>query len=197
MTTVTPHPTLSPIELRHRLATDEQLMVVDVRTPGEFETVHIKGSYNVPLDQLTEHRQDLAERMDGHVVLVCQSGTRAGQACQRLQSVGFETADVLDGGIAAFEQAGGEVVRQGSRWAMERQVRMAAGSLVLLGTLAGQLVHRRWGLLAGAIGAGLAYSAVSDSCAMASVLSRMPWNRVDAAPSLEAFFQRGTSTVAV
>lgn len=190
MTTLTQGTSLSPAELRRRLATDDELMVVDVRTPGEFESVHIRGSYNVPLDLLAEHTHDLAERMQGHVVLICQSGTRAGQACEHLQAAGFNTADVLEGGIAAYEAAGGDVVRQGSRWAMDRQVRMAAGSLVLLGTLAGQLVHRRWGLMAGAVGAGLAYSAASDSCAMAAVLSRMPWNRAEADPSLASVFQQ-------
>jgi hypothetical protein len=73
---------------------------------------------------------------------------------------------------------------------MDRQVRLTAGTLVLAGTLAGQLVHRRLGLVAGAIGAGLAYSAASDSCAMASILSRMPWNRVEAVPSLTSFFDQ-------
>lgn len=182
--------TVSPLELRRRLDQDEELMVLDVRTPAEFETVHIHGSYNVPLDLLTEHTQELADRLPEHVVLVCQSGNRASQACQKLGASGFGAADVLDGGISAYESAGGDVVRRGNRWAMDRQVRMVAGSLVLAGTLAGQLVHRRLGLLAGAVGAGLAYSALSDSCAMASVLSRMPWNRVEADPSLRSFFEQ-------
>ena len=101
MTTLTQGTSLSPAELRRRLATDDELMVVDVRTPGEFESVHIRGSYSVPLDLLAEHTHDLAERMQGHVVLICQSGTRAGQACEHLQAAGFNTADVLEGGIAA------------------------------------------------------------------------------------------------
>lgn len=176
--------TITPAELSRRLSEDPELMIVDVRTPGEFATTHIRGSYNVPLDQLTEHTADLAERMGEHVVLVCQSGSRAGKACAALHEVGFGSADVLEGGIASFEQSGGAVVRRGSRWAMDRQVRMAAGSLVLAGTLAGQLIHPRLGLLAGAIGAGLTYSALSNSCAMASVLSTMPWNRVPPDPSL-------------
>lgn len=193
MTTVTPTParrSVTPDELHRRLTVGDAPMVLDVRTPGEFETVHIRGSYNVPLDLLTEHTGELAEHLPGHVVLVCQSGNRASQACQKLDAAGFGAADVLDGGIAAYESTGGEVVRRGARWSMDRQVRMAAGSLVLAGTLAGQLVHRRLGLLAGAIGAGLAYSAASDSCAMASVLSRMPWNRVEADPSLRSFFEQ-------
>jgi rhodanese-related sulfurtransferase len=184
------HRSVTPDELHRRLTADDAPMVLDVRTPGEFDTVHIRGSYNVPLDLLTEHTGELADHLPGHVVLVCQSGTRASQACQKLDAAGFGAAEVLDGGIAGYESAGGDVVRQGTRWDMNRQVRMAAGSLVLVGTLAGQLVHRRLGLLAGAIGAGLAYSAISDSCAMASVLARMPWNRVEADPSLASFFDQ-------
>lgn len=187
--------TVTPTELAQRLAADPELMVVDVRTPGEFATAHIRGSYNVPLDLLTEHTVDLAARMDDHVVLVCQSGSRAGRACTALHEAGFVAADVLEGGIASFEQSGGAVVRRGNRWAMDRQVRMTAGSLVLLGTLAGQLLHPRLGLFAGAIGAGLTYSALSDSCAMASVLSKMPWNRVDPDPELAALFTPASSPV--
>lgn len=171
-------------------------MIVDVRTPGEFDTTHIRGSYNVPLDLLTEHTADLAERMHDHVVLVCQSGARASKACSALHEAGFDAVDVLEGGIAAYQAAGGTVVRRGTRWAMDRQVRMTAGSLVLLGILAGQLIHPRLGLLAGAIGAGLTYSALSDSCAMASVLSKMPWNRVAPDPSLAALFEKSPTQAA-
>lgn len=187
MTTTTAS-TVHPAELQRRLTEGSELMLVDVRTPAEFESVHIRGSYNVPLDQLAEHTDELA--LDGHVVLVCQSGKRASQAYQKLAAAGFDSVDVLDGGIAAYEASGGQVIRRGNRWDMNRQVRMAAGSLVLLGTLAGQLVHPRLGLLAGAVGAGLTYSAISDSCAMASVLSRMPWNRAKADPSLAALFEQ-------
>ncbi|WP_394214090.1 rhodanese-like domain-containing protein [Brachybacterium vulturis] len=181
---------IAPTELTQRLAEDPELMIIDVRTPGEFATTHIRGSYNVPLELLTEHTADLAERMGEHVVLVCQSGSRAGTACTALQRAGVDSAAVLAGGIAAFEQSGGAVVRRGTRWAMDRQVRMTAGSLVLVGTLAGQLLHPRLGLFAGAIGAGLTYSALSDSCAMASLLSKMPWNRVAPDPSLAALFEQ-------
>ena len=188
--------TVAPTELTRRLSADPELMIVDVRTPGEFETTHIRGSYNVPLDLLTEHTADLAERLHDHVVLVCQSGTRASKACAALHEAGFDAVAVLEGGIAAYQEAGGTVVHRGSRWAMDRQVRMTAGSLVLLGTLAGQLIHPRLGLLAGAIGAGLTYSALSNSCAMASVLSKMPWNRVTADPSLAALFEKAPEQTA-
>ena len=185
MTATTTTRTVTPAELAHRLSTDPELMVIDVRTPGEFETVHIPGSHNVPLDLLTAHTDTLAGRMGEHVVLVCRSGARAGKACEALQQSGLEGIDVLDGGIAAYQDAVGGVNRSGGRWAMDRQVRMTAGTLVLAGTLAGQLVHRRLGLVAGAIGAGLTYSALSDTCAMAAVLARMPWNRTADSPTVE------------
>jgi rhodanese-related sulfurtransferase len=180
--------TITPGELKQRL-TDDALTVIDVRTPAEFESIHLPGSYNVPLALLSEHTRELADRLGDRVVLVCQSGVRAGQAQHRLASVGLAGATVLAGGVSAFESAGGEVVRGAQRWAMDRQVRMVAGSLVLAGFLGSKLVHPRLGLLAAAIGAGLTYSALFDSCAMAAALSRMPWNRTKARSNAESIMR--------
>ncbi|WP_407319687.1 rhodanese-like domain-containing protein [Isoptericola halotolerans] len=180
----TSNTSVEPGELKRRLA-DDELTLIDVRTPAEFESVHIRGSYNVPLPLLSEHTHDLAGRLGGRVVLVCQSGVRAGQAQDRLTAVGLAGAEVLAGGIAAYESAGGTVVRGAQRWAMDRQVRMAAGSLVLAGFVGSKLIHPRVGYLAGAIGAGLTYSALSNSCAMAAALSKMPWNRTEVSPTVE------------
>src|SRR5699024_4108601 len=107
------------------------------------------------------------------------SGNRAGQANERLASAGVSPGSltVLDGGIAAYESDGGEVVRSKGVWAMDRQVRMAAGSLVLTGVVGSQLSSARFADVADAVGAGLADSAARNSCAMAAALSRVPWNR--------------------
>lgn len=155
----------------------DDVVVLDVRSAAEFESLHIRGSYNVPLPSLAEHTQDVARRVGRRVVLVCHSGVRAEQARQRLTQVGVDSALVLDGGAAAYAAAGGDVVRGEQRWAMDRQVRMAAGALVTTGLLAGELVSPRLRLLAGAVGAGLVYSAATDTCALGAALSRMPWNR--------------------
>ena len=154
----------------------DAVTVIDVRSPAEFETAHIAGSYNVPLNLLGEHATQLAARLDRQVVLVCQSGARAGQAQQRLAGVGAEQVHVLDGGIGAYAAAGGEVVHGRARWAMERQVRLVAGSLVVLGAALG-LRFRPAGLLAGGVGAGLTVSALTDTCTMARLLSALPYNR--------------------
>ena len=65
---------ITSIELRELLESSTAPRVVDVRTPAEFETVHIAGSYNVPLDVLHKHCREIAQRLDQdhEVVLVCR-----------------------------------------------------------------------------------------------------------------------------
>lgn len=186
--TLTTAPTIAAADLRDALASDTPPTVIDVRSATEYSSVHIHGSYNVPLPLLAEHGEEFASRLPGQVVLICQSGNRARQAGDRLESVGVhpDTVTVLDGGIAAFESAGGDVVHGNGPWAMDRQVRMAAGSLVLAGVAGSRLVSPKFVYLAGAIGAGLTYSAVSNSCAMAAMLSTMPWNRTADEPGISA-----------
>lgn len=174
----TPINVMDPATLKNLLAVeDSAVAVLDVRTPAEFESVHIPGSYNLPLDLVAEHAHDVTRKLAKQIVLVCQSGTRAGQAQQKLADLQIESGSVLDGGISAWEKSGGEVVRGTQRWAMDRQVRMTAGSLVLLGFIGSKLASPKLGYLSAGIGAGLVYSAASNSCAMASVLSKMPWNK--------------------
>ncbi len=154
----------------------DSVTVIDVRSPAEFGTAHIAGSYNVPLDLLGEHAAEFAARLDRHVVLVCQSGTRAAQAEQRLAGVGAQNLSILTGGVPSYAAAGGDVVYGRSRWAMERQVRLAAGSIVAA-SIGASIRFPAARYLAGAVGAGLTYAAVSDTCAMGKVLARLPYNR--------------------
>lgn len=168
--------TVDPLTLRTWMEAPERLTIIDVRSPAEFGTVHVHGPYNVPLALLGEHAAQVAERIDHRTVLVCQSGVRAADARRRLAAVGMGDLYVLDGGLPAFERVGGEVVRGRARWALERQVRLVAGTLVTAGVL-GSLWKRPVVALAGAIGAGLTVSALTDTCAMARLLSALPYNR--------------------
>ena len=156
--------------------------VLDVRTPAEFETAHLTGSYSVPLDLLREHTEEFAAHLDRPVVLICQSGVRAEQAAQRLAGVGLANLHILDGGLPALTSAGAPVTRGRARWAMDRQVRLVAGSLVLTGALVSLVVPAAIALPI-AVGAGLTFSAVTNSCAMGAVLGRLPYNRGPAAPT--------------
>jgi rhodanese-related sulfurtransferase len=194
----TPTETTSIIDadiLKAWLERHDDVVILDVRSAAEFESLHIRGSYNVPLPLVAEHTEDVARRVGRRVVLVCHSGVRAEQARQRLHEVGLDSAVVLEGGASAFAAAGGDVVRGEQRWAMDRQVRMVAGTLVTTGLLAGELVSHRLRLLAGAVGAGLAFSAATNTCAMGAALAKMPWNRgaqdPDAGAALDRLPQAG------
>jgi len=162
---------LADLQRRH-----PELILVDVRSPVEFASIHIPGSYNVPLDQLTEHRAELAS-VGGPVVLVCRSGMRARQAETVLADVDISRLHVLDGGVTAWEQAGLGVTRGRQAWSIERQVRAIAGGLVLLGTLGGLLIWPPLLYLAVFVGAGLLFAGLTDTCAMGLLLARLPWNR--------------------
>jgi rhodanese-related sulfurtransferase len=162
--------------LRERLLADDAPRVLDVRTPAEFETAHIPGSYNVPLDNLREHRDELRRHLDEDVVLVCRSGARAAQAEKALAEVGLPGLRVLEGGMTAWENAGAPVNRGRQTWELERQVRLVAGSIVLTSILGSTVVPElKW--VAGAIGGGLTFAALSNTCAMGMLLAKMPWNK--------------------
>jgi rhodanese-related sulfurtransferase len=155
----------------------QSVKIIDVRTPAEFESVHIPGSYNVPLDLLPEHREELNDALRSPVVLVCRSGTRAEKAAEQLRDANLTNLHIMDGGLTAWQAAGQPVNRGQQRWSLERQVRGVAGALVLTGVLGGLLIAPPITAIAVVVGAGLTFSAVTDSCGMAMLLSRLPYNR--------------------
>ena len=170
--------TIDVVTLKRLRSDDPGVRILDVRSGGEFETVHIPGSYNVPLDTLGEHIADFAA-VESPVVLVCQSGGRATQAHKKLQSAGKSTLHILQGGMNAWTEESGEVTRgTEQRWAMDRQVRLAAGLVAVGGLLASVLVPKaKW--VAGGIAAGLTYSAITDTCAVTPMLAKLPYNQTD------------------
>jgi rhodanese-related sulfurtransferase len=173
----TPMPaTIDSAELRTLLDSPTPPRVLDVRTPGEFETVHMPGAYNVPLDLLREHRDEILSHLDQDVVLVCRSGQRAAQAEETLRAAGLTNVHILDGGITAWEAEGFAVNRGAQRWDLERQVRLVAGLIVALSIVVGIVVPgAQW--VAFAIGAGLTFAALTNTCAMGMLLARLPYNR--------------------
>ncbi|WP_043498478.1 rhodanese-like domain-containing protein [Georgenia sp. SUBG003] len=165
-------PTLSPSDSARR----RPPRLVDVRTPAEFETVHIPGAYNVPLDTLKEHREEIARHLDEDVVLVCRSGQRATQAKEALATAGLPNLHLLDGGMQAWQASGGEVRRGKQKWDLERQVRLVAGTVVLGSILASvRAPGAKW--LAAGLGGGLTFASLTNTCAMGAALSKLPYNR--------------------
>jgi rhodanese-related sulfurtransferase len=174
-------PAISSTELRELLESAERptpLRILDVRTPAEFETAHIRGSHNVPLDVLDKHASEVVQQLDRDhdVVLVCKSGRRAAQAAALLHNAGLAGGRVLEKGFTDWEGRGFGVDRGVQRWELERQVRLVAGSLVVSSVVGSVAVPRlKW--LAAAVGAGLTYAAVTNTCAMGTALSKLPYNR--------------------
>jgi rhodanese-related sulfurtransferase len=172
--------TISPKELAELHQKAAAVDLIDVRTPVEFREIHVAFARNLPLDRLDP--QDLTAGRDAAserpLYFICQKGGRGQQACEKLAAAGFAHAVNVEGGTLACEAAGLPVVRGKKAVSLERQVRIAAGSLVLLGAALAYFVHPAWLALAAFVGAGLVFAGITDTCGMAMLLARMPWNRL-------------------
>lgn len=176
MSATTPSNAISVAEAEELIESNPDALVVDVRTPAEFESVHIDGAINLPLDQVDAHLQQIVQDAGGRMILICQSGGRATQAQQKLAGAGLPEVSVMTGGMGAWVTAGAPVIRGRERWSLERQIRLVAGSIVLLAVVAGIWVPALV-VVAGLVGAGLAFAAVTNTCARGMVLSKLPYNQ--------------------
>lgn len=177
-------PTINPRQLVE-LCKSGKVEVIDVRTPAEFQELHAAVARNVPLDRLDPAAIMQARHgsKDEPLYLICRSGGRGRQACEKFLTAGFTNVVNVEGGTQACVEAGLPVVRGKKAISLERQVRIAAGSLVLLGVLLGWLVHPIFFGLAAFVGAGLVFAGITDTCGMGMMLARMPWNQVKDAPA--------------
>lgn len=156
--------------------------LIDVRTPAEFETVRISGAENLPLDRLEPAKLMAQGGKEQTIYCVCQTGTRSQIAAERLRAIGLRRVIHVDGGTNAWQGAGLPLL-QGDRRiiSLERQMRIAAGGLIVLGVVIGALWHPAGYALSALIGLGLVYAGASNSCGMTMVLAKMPWNQVKTA----------------
>jgi rhodanese-related sulfurtransferase len=171
--------TISPQQLLEQRDSGTSIDLIDVRTPVEYREVHVEFARNIPLDGLdpTAVMQARNGSQEEPLYVVCRGGQRGQQACESFRQAGFTNVVNVDGGTMACEQAGLPLVRGKKSISLERQVRIAAGSLVLLGAALGWLVHPVFFGLSAFIGAGLVFAGVTDTCGMGMMLARMPWNR--------------------
>ncbi len=167
---------VSPLQLA-RMPVGEA-RIIDVRTAAEFDTARIAGSINVPFDRFVA--ADVKSRFgaDALVYCICQTGTRSQLAATKLRAAGMMHVIHIDGGTNAWTAAGLPLQRGGRKTiALDRQVRIAAGTLIVLGVVCGALVHPAGYWLAALIGAGLAYAGLTNNCGITMVLAKMPWNQ--------------------
>lgn len=172
--------TIRPSELQKLLVSSPEAAVVDVRTPAEFAEVRVPQARNLPLGSL-----DIAGLEKAGIVsrgaplyILCQSGKRATTASEKFAEAGFDKVFVVEGGTLAWAEAGLPVLRSGAKAiSVERQVRIAAGSLVLAGVLLGFFVSQGFYGLSAFVGAGLIFAGITDWCGMGILLAKAPWNR--------------------
>ena len=153
--------------------------LIDVRTPTEYRSAHITGSKNVPLQDLSiEGLQQEGITSNGEAIyVICQSGGRAKQACQVLSNAKFSDVYLIDGGINEWKKANLPLVLGKQVMSLERQVRIAAGSLVVLGVVLSIFVHPYLLGISAFVGAGLVFAGITDTCGMGLMLAKMPWNQ--------------------
>jgi rhodanese-related sulfurtransferase len=171
---------ITPSALQALLAVNPQLPLLDVRTPSEFDEVHVTGAFNEPLSDLKPKALVEAGRLpqDQPIYLLCRSGARASKAAEKFAAEGFSHALVVEGGTQAWYEAGFPVTRGESKViSLERQVRIAAGALVLSGVLLSFFVHPAFIFLSGFVGAGLIFAGITDWCGMGLLLAKAPWNQ--------------------
>ena len=169
--------------IKNNQSSGTKLRVIDVRTPAEVNAESLDGSARFPLQDL--HWHALQQHLNEHnhdssqpVYILCGSGQRATRAAEQLQGDIDNQLVIIEGGINALKQLGVNVTKGSSNViSLERQVRITAGSLVVLGVALGFFVAPGFYGLSAFVGAGLVFAGVTDSCGMGMALARMPWNK--------------------
>ena len=169
--------------------------LIDVRTPVEFRESHVEFARNIPLDQFDPAAVMRAGNGSSEepLYMICRSGNRSRTALSRMQQAGHTNVVNVEGGTLACEAAGLPIIRGRKAMSLERQVRIAAGSLVLLGVILAWLIHPAFIGLSAFVGAGLVFAGVTDTCGMGLLLARMPWNQVHDKPAEAAPAQCATT----
>lgn len=170
--------TITPRNLADLIQSGAAVELIDVRTPVEYREVHVSCARNVPLDQLNAAHLAAGRSGSEPLYVICRSGSRGKQACEKFLAAGFTNVVNVEGGTQAWDQAGLPVVRGKKAVSLERQVRIAAGLLVLTGSILGHFIHPYWIGLSAFVGAGLTFAGITDTCGMGMLLARMPWNQV-------------------
>lgn len=169
----------TPAQLNSIRATDPNSKLIDVRTPAEFEEVYAVGAVNIPLGEFNAANVISQHGLssDQPVYLICKMGGRSQKACNALSKAGLTSAVNVSGGTDAWVAAGLPVVNgEKALISIMRQVQILAGSIALIGALL-SFVNPLFAILPAFIGAGLAFSGLTNTCAMGSMLGKMPWNQ--------------------
>jgi rhodanese-related sulfurtransferase len=172
--------TITASRLNALLREDPSLALIDVRTPLEFKQAHVPQALNIPLDSLAPTKLIESGQLpaEAPIYILCRSGQRAIKAAEEFSRNGFTNAIVVEGGTLAWIEAQLPVNRsETGAISLERQVRIAAGSIVLAGFLLGWFINPWFHILSGFVGAGLIFAGITDWCGMGLLIAKAPWNK--------------------
>jgi rhodanese-related sulfurtransferase len=155
---------------------EDVVLLVDVREPSEHAGEHISGSFLLPLSKFDPLQ--LPHNPDKKLVLYCRTSNRSQQAAQKLLAAGHPEVTHLSGGLGDWKEQGLPTkVNKNAPISLIRQVQITAGSLVFTGTMLGAFVSPAFLILSGFVGAGLMFAGITDTCAMAMLLAKLPYNQ--------------------
>ena len=167
---------VSPKDARALTAEGGRYKFLDVRSPLEYNEVHIKGSVNVPMDMVAARLDELGTTGDAYVVL-CRTGNRSAMAADMLIQSGIKDVRVLGGGMTQWQKEHLPVEKGAGGVSIERQVRIGAGTLVLSGIALAFLVHPAFIGISVFVACGLVYAGTTDNCLMGMLLMQLPYNK--------------------
>ncbi|MGB3655876.1 MAG: rhodanese-like domain-containing protein [Rivularia sp. (in: cyanobacteria)] len=164
-----------------QLMEEDGTLLIDVREKNEFAAEHIRGAKLMPLSHF--HPGKISNEAHRKIVLQCQSGNRSAKAADKMFAAGFKEVIHLKGGLPTWKAAGYPTQKnKKAPISMFRQVQIVAGSLVFLGTVLGVFVSPWFLILSGFVGAGLVFAGITDTCAMALLLAKLPYNQPEVDP---------------
>ncbi len=174
--------TITPNEANN-LCASGLAIIINVRTPAEYAGRHARGAVNLPLDKLNKDSlaqlkaSTITKTNSSKICVICESGGRSRKAALTLIEMGEHEILDVQGGTRAWVDAGLPINQGQGVISLDRQVRIAAGFIVVIGVVLGYIVSSGWFLLSGFVGAGLMFAGITDTCGLAMVLGKMPWNR--------------------
>ncbi len=167
---------ISPHDAASLLKQDTQTKILDVRSALEFSQLHIEPSLNIPIDMISAKINELSQSGQNYLVL-CHTGNRAAMAADMLMQSGIHTVKVMQGGIVHWQKEKLPVIKGQGTMSLERQVRVIAGSLILLGIIMSWLLNWAFIFISVFVSSGLIYAGLTDNCLMGMLLMKLPYNK--------------------